>query len=241
MIENEHLSDQTKTYLTDRTIALLKADKPMQKRVISYQKIYHGNASQFDYLKYNLYKIFLKDKQRQSIVLQASLEGIGHGSSKEVMNEVPDWETFYAQAEIDGQYASTNNKFQISNKYFNWKIKPKLAKRKGSSAKSSYSKSPEYDDLRAFLDVCEELDIEPMLVLLPVNGKWYDYTEFPRERLTEFYQNVEIMAADYPQTALINLAEDSYKDYYMEDTIHIGWKGWVKVNEALYNFGTETK
>ena len=29
-------------------------------------------------------------------------------------------------------------------------------------------------DLKLFLDLCVELNIEPLIISVPVNGKWYD-------------------------------------------------------------------
>ena len=102
---------------------------------------------------------------------------------------------------------------------------------------SSYLESPEYKDLKCFLDVCEDLEIEPMIVLLPVNGKWYDYTKFPKDGLAAYYSKVSDTVKEYQDAKLVDLSAISDQDYYLEDTIHIGWKGWVKLDEIIYQFG----
>lgn len=241
MLDNPKLSGQTKAYMAKRSVALLSEDPAMQTRVKDYESLYlnpHGNpALRF---KSKLYISFLKEKEKQTIITSAMSSGIHHNSRIPLYSEEPDWDSYMQKAEEDAKQATAGNDFQIDDTYFNRKLKPHLAERKGSSKTSSYSESPEYDDLTCFLNVCQELDIEPMLILLPVNGKWYDYTEFPKERRDMFYQNVKEIAAKYPNVSVTDYADQDYTDYFMEDTIHIGWKGWVNINEVLYKFGTET-
>lgn len=242
MLQNEKLSDETKREITDRTISLLSADKTMQKRVISYKKLLLDHEKNpIEAAKFGAYNAFLNEKQRQSILIQAAVDGIGRDQEKGLKTEEPDWETSYADAEKDAKKMTSNNQFQISNKYFNWKVKPQLKKRKGSSASSSYLESPEYGDLKCFLDVCRDLDIEPMIVLLPVNGRWYNYTEFPKEGLAAFYQKASETVKEYKDAKLVDLSDVSDMDYYLEDTIHIGWKGWVAIDELLYQFGSQNQ
>lgn len=242
MLQNDRLSDETKQQITDRTISLLGADKPMQKRVLSYKELLiEHKKNPVNAAKFKAYKAFLDDKQKQSILMLATVEGIKRDKEEGLTAKEPKWSSCYAEAEKDARKKTSNNQFQISNKYYNWKVKPQLEKRKGSSSASSYLESPEYDDLKSFLDVCRDLDIEPMVVLLPVNGKWYDYTEFPKDKLEQFYQKAGETVRQYEAAQVLDLSQDSGKDYYMEDTIHIGWKGWVTVDEAIYKFGCQNK
>lgn len=239
MLQNEGLSEETKRQITDRTIRLLSADKPMQKRVISYKELLIDHQKNpVSAAKFKLYHAFLNDKQKQSILMLAAVEGIKREKEDGLVSGEPDWESYYKKAEKDAEKMTSNNRFQISNQYYNWKVRPQLEKRKGSSASSSYLESPEYDDLKCFLSVCKDLEIEPMLVLLPVNGKWYDYTRFPKDQLEQFYRKAgDIIRETDASATVLDLSKESQKDYYMEDTIHIGWKGWVTVDEALYKFG----
>lgn len=238
MLDNDKLSEKTKSYIMNRSINLLSADKKTQERVKDYKKLYlDGETNPLLQTKYKLYKDFLYEKEKQSILSLAYLNGIKRNPSLHLSSSEPDWEAYRTQAVENAKTKTDNNEFQISNVYFKRKIKPKLKERKNSSLTSSYSVSPEYDDLRCFLDVCKELDIEPLLVLLPVNGKWYDYTAFPKERRQEFYNNVHKVAEEYDNVQIADFGDDDYTDYFMQDTIHIGWKGWVSVDEVLYKFG----
>ena len=62
---------------------------------------------------------------------------------------------------------------------------------------ADYTQSPEYGDLICFLNVCRDLGIRPLLVSLPVNGPWYDYTGFPQQSRQAYYQKIRDIAAEY--------------------------------------------
>ena len=114
-------------------------------------------------------------------------------------------------------------------------IRPSLKKKKNQSVNGSYSTSPEYEDLSCFLDVCEDLGIRPMLVMLPVNGYWYDYTGFPKEARADYYKKIRTIAKKY-HASLLDYSDQEYTKYFFEDGVHIGKKGWAVINEDLYHF-----
>ncbi|MEG0155418.1 MAG: D-alanyl-lipoteichoic acid biosynthesis protein DltD [Lachnospiraceae bacterium] len=238
MLKNDKLSTKTKLHLADRSLALLNDDPQMQKRIRYYRNQLLGKKTNpLSTMKYSIYSAFLDDKQKQSMLTLATAANIIPLSNPHSSTLEPDWNKYLDMAAIDAKKATSSNDFQISNDYYKWKIEPQLDMRKGSSNISSYSDSPEYGDLQYFLDVCKDLNIEPMLILLPVNGRWYDYTDFPKGRRDEFYQKVQTLAKKYPEAKVADLSSDDYTDYFMQDTIHIGWKGWVSVDEILYKFG----
>lgn len=242
MLQNPKLSEKTKSYISQRAENLLDADRATQKRIIAYDSLLlRKTAGPLEELRFRLYRSFLNEKQKQSILMLAEAKGLASPFKGTYKTKAPDWSALESQAIKDAQKAASHNEFQISDKYYEWKVKPQLEQRKGSSRNSSYASSPEYDDLKCFLNVCKDLDIEPMLVLLPVNGRWYDYTQFPKDDLDQFYKNVHNIADACPGTQVVDYSKDYYTDHFMEDTIHIGWKGWVKVDEALYQFGMQNK
>ncbi len=82
-----------------------------------------------------------------------------------------------------GVESCTNNTFGVNDDYYTTYMADKIASLKGSYSGASYVESPEYDDFRLFLDVCKELNIEPLIISAPVNGRWYDYAEFSKKRI----------------------------------------------------------
>lgn len=141
-------------------------------------------------------------------------------------------------AEKQGRDACTNNDFYIYDDYFDTYIKDNLGELKDSQQAASYSISPEYNDLKLFLDVCEELDLQVMLINIPVNGYWYDYTGFSKEKRNEYYQNIRDIVNSY-NVQLLDLSGHEYTPYFLKDAMHLGWKGWVYIDEGVYQFYKE--
>ena len=120
------------------------------------------------------------------------------------------------------------------------RLEPHLEQKKDVSkdAVNGYQKSPEYDDLRCFLQVCRELEITPMLVLIPVNGYYYDFTGFPKTAREGYYEKIRAVAKEYG-VQVADFSDQEYTKYFFEDRVHIGKKGWVMVCESLYRFYQE--
>ena len=149
-----------------------------------------------------------------------------------------DFQELMEDAEKQGRDSCTNNDFYIYDDYFDTYIKDNLGELKDSQQAVSYSISPEYNDLKLFLDVCEELDLQVMLINIPVNGYWYDYTGFSKEKRNEYYQNIRDIANSY-SVQLLDLSGYEYTPYFLKDAMHLGWKGWVYIDEGIYQFYKE--
>ncbi|WP_066064897.1 D-alanyl-lipoteichoic acid biosynthesis protein DltD [Neobacillus soli] len=167
--------------------------------------------------------------------LYYSLVG-GKPHKREISHKVRDksWGKLAIQAEKMGSRKSKNNQFCITNGQFN-KIKKMVPSLKDSKKGASYGKSPEYDDFQLLLDVLKESGAQPLFISVPVNGKWYDYTGFPKEGRTAYYERIkkQIQSQGFQ---IADFSNHEYDPYFMKDTIHIGWKGWVYTDKAIKNF-----
>ena len=109
---------------------------------------------------------------------------------------------------------------------------------KDEGIRTGYSVSPEFDDFECFLKVCTELGVEPLIVISPVNGYWYDWIGFPADAREEYYSQVRDLTEKYG-AKMADFSDREYEEYFMEDTVHVGWKGWVDVCEEIYRFASE--
>lgn len=100
--------------------------------------------------------------------------------------------------------------------------------------------SMEFSDLECFLSICREEGIEPLVVILPFNGYWYDYTELTAEERSTFYEKIRCIAEDYG-VQCADLSGNEYTEYYFEDNSHPALKGLVDLNEAIYEFYRKDK
>ncbi|MGG1674446.1 D-alanyl-lipoteichoic acid biosynthesis protein DltD [Neobacillus sp. NRS-1170] len=152
--------------------------------------------------------------------------------NKKVRNK--SWDQLEVQAEHMGERLSTNNSFYISNYQYN-KIKKLVPSLKDSKVGASYGESPEYNDFQLVLDLLKESGAKPLFVSVPVNGKWYDYTGFPLEGRQSYYTRIK-KQIESEGFQIADFSNHEYDPYFMKDTIHIGWKGWVYTDKVIKDF-----
>jgi D-alanine transfer protein len=240
MLKNNKISMGIKKKIGARSEKLLKKDPAMAKRVAAYNRLFLDKKGSInDHAYYFLRSAFVKEKDRLTVMTAMRMAGISdiRTNGKETVKTL-DWNGMAKQAEEDGRLKARSKNFYIKDSYYNKKIKAKRDKLAGYQRNASYDRSPEYDDFRLFLEICKERGIKPLIIMIPVNGYWYDHTGFAKERRQAYYENIRHITGEY-DAKLVDFSQEEYTPYFMEDTIHIGWKGWVRTNESLYKFYKE--
>ena len=235
MLDNENLSDALKEKLKDRTMELMGVDERTCTRLERHDLVLSGEASAAGKAMDLMWRAFLKEKDRYMLTAGLIKDGLKEGDGIPEEEPEPDWEALLAQAELAGEQENTNEFFMRDEVYA--RLLPHLPKKKGmnADAKKGYQTGPEFGDLQLFLDVCRELGITPMLVLMPVNGYYYDYTGFPKTAREAYYQKVRGIAEENG-VRVADFSDQEYTKYFFEDRVHLGQKGWVLVNKSLYDF-----
>ena len=147
-----------------------------------------------------------------------------------------DWQAEETAALLQAEQMVTGNEFYMEDGYYNTYVGRRLAQQKDKDAALSYAQSPEYDDLRCLFDVCAAKELDVLFVHVPLNGTWSDYTGFSAEKRSEYYENVRQIAAQYDNVTLLDLTAYEYEPYFLCDTMHLGWKGWLAVDKAITEF-----
>lgn len=244
LLEDDTLSDEAKTYLSRRVAELLAAYQALPDAVPVDSAIAAlaehtaepallsgiGNAILSPYYAASRWLYSLKDK--------ASVRGIlNRGEDFPAPAELPaiDWASEEEAAITEGKAMSSNNSFWMLDDYYTTYIGSRLERQRDQDTDLSYSRSKEYDDLRILFAVCREKGIEPLFIHVPLHGPWSDYTGFGADRRAEYYQNVREIAAEYGIQTL-DLTGHEYEEYFMCDTMHLGWKGWLAVDKALIEY-----
>ncbi|MGN0673979.1 MAG: D-alanyl-lipoteichoic acid biosynthesis protein DltD [Anaerovoracaceae bacterium] len=101
------------------------------------------------------------------------------------------------------------------------------------NSKYDFEGSKEYDYLKLFIRVCKEQGIEPVLVLQPINGRWYDYTGINADRRKHCYDSIRQIAQDN-DIVLEDLSGYEYSEGFFCDAVHPSKKGWLIINEKIY-------
>ena len=239
MLCSEKLSPETRKYIIKRTHKLLsKVDPTMDKRIRAYEEQYLDEDLRPVSSEMTLREKFVREKNRTNIYLRYTMYDLLHSLGPEQEPVLPDFEALRFQAALDGEEACGGNEFYVKKSYYDNYIVHVMDEEKDSGIKTGYSVSPEYDDLECFLMTCRDLEITPLLMITPVNGYWYDYIGFPAEAREDYYSRIRSLAEEY-QAEICDFSDREYEPYFMEDTIHIGWKGWVDACEAIYRFAKE--
>ncbi len=173
----------------------------------------------------------LRERLKTNIDLRLQSKSVPRAEAR---IDAVDWTREFQLAHDQG-VAAAHNEFHVADPYYETYVKPNLATSKGSMADSTYLASPEYGDLDVFLTVAREVNVEVMLVSVPMNGWWYDYMGYSATGRAAYYDKIRDVAA----AAGVRLADFSDKDYepaFLYDIMHLGWKGWLSVTRACVEF-----
>ncbi len=191
-----------------------------------------NSAAKIGCAPYFLFSKYLADNK--DIVNSIKLINSAKEDSEPKIEEIDYKKEQEAAVEI-AKTQTDNNDFGMRNDDWKKNVGKHLKRFENRDKDLSYDNSVEYDDLRLLLDICELKGIKPMFVSVPLHGKWSDYTGFTKERRQSYYEKVESIVSEY-DAEFVDLSEYEYEEYFLCDTMHLGWKGWLKVNEEIDSF-----
>lgn len=147
----------------------------------------------------------------------------------------PDWDALLAQAESEGEAACTNNDYGVYDEFWekNHTFDPELFENFDDA-------EDEYADLSCFLEVCREVGSEPLVCILPVHGPWYDVSDVASGNRQEYYDRIRAIC-DEAGASYADFSGFEYVKYFLCDTVHPGWKGWVRIEHAFYDFVSDRR
>lgn len=242
------VSDSIKTRLSNRVLDMLERYDSQFGTLQGYDDIrllvkigsnegIINNAGKIASAPYYLFAKLLADNK--DMVKSAQLINNCKTTVTESETEIDfDWEKQQEIAVGIAKKESDNNDFGMRNSDYKKNVGNKLERFKDKDKNLSYENSVEYDDLILLLDICKEKGIVPMFVSVPLHGKWSDYTGFTKDKRDAYYDKVKKTVSDY-DVKFVDLSEYEYEEYFLCDTMHLGWKGWLKVNEELDEFYSE--
>lgn len=234
MMDNKNISEKLKKRLTKRLKIYLSSDSKQLERINLYERQYFNhNLNPVEHIKNKVFRGFMDFKEDYTLAKQLSS---GTTADAGIINKRDiNFQRLMGEAQSEGEKACTNNDFGVYDEYYNSYIKDNVNNLKNSNINESYAESPEYDDFKIFLDMCKELEIEPLIVIVPVNGSWYDYTGFPKSGREAYYSKVREICKEY-NVKTADFSDKEYEKYFLKDIMHMGWKGWVYFDEAVFNF-----
>jgi D-alanine transfer protein len=248
ILYNNTISPETKGQIVAR---LLDYPEVLQKYPNLYQNLLHYQAKGWGAFSPKIMYQTLGWIEMQGLFLQDAVQtaqfvpllneeviarnsGVSSDPSLNSGKSLP-WNTLREKAQKQGKELTTNNSFGLMNSYYNKYVLPKLDESKGSEKNARLYPSPEYEDLEILMNLLQEQEAEALFILVPLNGAWYDYTGFPIAERNAFYQRVSTRVRDNG-FQIADFSGHEYDTYFLQDIMHLGWKGWVYVDEALDTF-----
>lgn len=187
----------------------------------------------------------LKIKQR---VLQSEdnlfggLGVTGQGMHK-VQQQLPHLPAHYSVKKLDqlaiktGRRQTNSNDFQIINRFYHRRLTPKkLARLEDSQTDFDYRQSPEYADLQLVLNQFAKMHTDVLFIMPPVNQRWAAYTGLSPKMLQQTNQKIKYQLKSQGFNNVLDLTNKGRENYFMQDTIHLGWRGWLAVDQAVRPF-----
>lgn len=135
-----------------------------------------------------------------------------------------------------GKKETNNNEFEVANGFYSKRILPVKGKMKNSQTKFDYVVSPEFSDFQLLLNEMAKNEMDVLFVIPPVNKKWSTYTGLSQEMLDTFSKKMTYQLNSQGFNHVVDYTNKHSEPYFMEDTIHIGWRGWLELDKDLQKF-----
>lgn len=138
-----------------------------------------------------------------------------------------------------GQKHTSGNPFEVSHTFWNKKLKDNYQRLKGKQAAFDYTQSVEFADFELVLQQFKQNKMQVLFVIPPVNAKWMAYTGLSAAMLQRFNQKITYQLKTQGFNNICDLSTN-YQKYYMQDTIHLGWRGWLALDQQVKPFMAQT-
>ena len=234
-LENQS-GDAASRYAANR---LLKQNPGVSMKSIVEKLAKGEKLSEFDQSMINI-SSQLNEKQ-SALFGQFSIRGrLRYKDNVEkYLSSLPDqfsYEELENIARKDAEENTTNNDLGVDNHFYNTKLKKDWKKWEGSQKNFNFLKSPEYNDLQLVLDQFAKSKVNVLFVFQPVNKKWMDYTGLSEEMYQHAVEKIRYQLESQGFTNIADFSKNGGDPYFVKDTIHIGWLGWLAFDKVVNPF-----
>jgi D-alanine transfer protein len=220
--ENENISESSKQYVARRLV----------EQGIDQAQVDAGQgATPVGALNSAFYE-FVTDLQLRRKLGDVRLRGMQYVTEQQ---EAPDFAALYTDALESAEASCTNNNWGMDNAFYSASIEPNYERLAGTQTDETFSYETEFQDFSFFLKVCEEVGLEPLVIISPVHGQFYDYVGTSASDRQACYERIKQICENHG-AAVADFSDKEYEQYFLHDIVHFGWTGWVEVEEAIYNY-----
>ena len=155
------------------------------------------------------------------------------------LKDLPDKFSYDALRKIaikDAEENTTNNDMGMDNRFYDTQVKKDLKKWKDYQKNYNFLKSSEYNDLQLVLNQFANSKVNVLFVIQPVNKKWMDYTGLNQDMYQHAVEKIRYQLESQGFTNIADFSKNGAEPYFVKDTIHIGWLGWLAFDKAVDPF-----
>ena len=155
------------------------------------------------------------------------------------LKDLPDKFSYDELREIavkDAEANTTNNDMGMENRFYDTQVKKDLKKWKDYQKNYNFLKSSEYNDLQLVLNQFANSKVNVLFVIQPVNKKWMDYTGLNQDMYQHAVEKIRYQLESQGFTNIADFSKNGAEPYFVKDTIHIGWLGWLAFDKAVDPF-----
>lgn len=237
-LQNEDIPLKLRKKIAKRAIKLLKKGDPQMEynAKVAYKVLMKKKSSRFERMYFNLRSVFIADRETVSVMTDMFRAGIKPQDKYKVYKKKikkAEWRRVIKKASRESY--DYNNKYNMDNKFWKYIYSRKEPLIKNAHRKKNFKKSPEFKDFIYFLKVCKATKIRPLIVMLPVNGKWYDVAGLKKKNRDRYQRKIRKICKKY-KVKVIDFKKYDYKPNIIKDVVHIWKEGWLRVNEKIYKY-----
>lgn len=237
-LENQS-GDAASQYAANR---LLKQNPRVPMKGIVEKIAKDEQLSDFDQTMVNLSSEF--NERQAALFGQFSIRGRLKYKDyiEKYLNSLPDqfsYEELENIARKDAEANTTNNDLGMENHFYTTQLKKDLKNFEGYQKNYNFLKSPEYNDLQLVLDQFAKSKVNVIFVFQPVNKKWMDYTGLSEEMYQHTVEKIRYQLESQGFTNIADFSKNGDEPYFVKDTIHIGWLGWLAFDKVVNPFLTD--
>ena len=233
---NQNEADENSEYAAKRILEM-KPEIAMKSQLSKVAKGQELNAFDKTYVQ------FLAELNKREDALFSPFAAPNNANyDKKVLpylKELPDEFSYEALDQVavrDAEEHTKSNSFGIDDRFYKKRLSKKIGKLKGFQEHLSYEVSQEYGDLQLVLNQFAKLKTNVIFVIPPVNSKWMAYTGLNQEMYDATVLKIRYQLESQGFTNIADFSKDGDQAYFMQDTIHMGWKGWVAFDKAVDPF-----
>lgn len=236
-ITDNTVSDENKDYMAYRVGKLVDIGVNNQNfDALIFAKLYSLKSPIFGAIRSMSYPYLLFEKTILDLKDKAlSLKYLNTLSPyKEKNIKHIDWDSELKEAKKEGESYVHDKQFYFDDGFANY-MSDKITSLKDSQVNKDLKNSQEYKDYELFLETCKHKGIKPLIIVQSVNGWYFDYIGISKEKRQEVYTRLKKMAEGYGFTAY-DMADYEYVPYVFYDNNHLGWEGWLYVDQKITEY-----